>query len=125
MSRLRLTTLVCYGAAVGLPGAMEALRIAFLREWAVPHWLVMFLPAVMASATWGGLGPGLVSTVASVLIVMYFELPPRLSLRVEDVAELLGVVVLAGIGLVLSVLARRDAIPGSRRDAAERGEGRL
>jgi K+-sensing histidine kinase KdpD len=89
-------------------GATEALNAYLSSQWEAPHWLIMFLPAVMMSAWLGGLGPGLVSTVASALAVLYFELPPRLSFRVEDAAELVGVVVLIWIGLVLSFLARKD-----------------
>ena len=107
MTHPRLSTLLHYGIALGLPATAEALKVLLSWYWVAPHWLIMFLPVVMVSAWAGGLGPGLVSSVASVLIVTYFELPPKLSFRVEDAAELIGVVVLAGIGLVLSVLARR------------------
>jgi K+-sensing histidine kinase KdpD len=89
-------------------GAAEALKVYLSWQWEAPHWLIMFLPAVMVSASLGGFGPGLVSTVASALVVLYLELPPRLSFRVEDAAELVGVGVLIGIGSVLSFLARKD-----------------
>jgi K+-sensing histidine kinase KdpD len=97
-----------YGFAVGLVAAAEAFRTYVSSRWEMPHWLIIFIPVVMASAWFGGLGPGLVSTVASALVVMYVELPPRLSIRVEDASELIGVVLLIGIGVVLSVLARKD-----------------
>ena len=102
------SSLLSYGFALGLVLLAEALRIYLSSRWEPYHWLIVFIPVVMASAWLGGLGPGLVSTIASALIVMYLELPPKLSLRVEDTSELIGVILLIGIGAVLSVLARKD-----------------
>ena len=97
-----------YGVALGVAIATESLRLHLPWRWGAVHWLITFLPAIMASAWWGGFGPGVVSTVASALLVAYFDLPPRFSFRVEDASELIGLVALVGIGLVVSVLARKD-----------------
>jgi K+-sensing histidine kinase KdpD len=118
VTHVRASTFLYYGLALGFVAAAEALKICLSWEWAAPHWLITFLPAITASAWVGGCAPGLVSTAASALVVMYLELPPKHSLRVEDAAELIGVVVLVGIGLVVSVLARKE-----RRWRDPRGRG--
>ncbi|MGZ3416185.1 MAG: DUF4118 domain-containing protein, partial [Isosphaeraceae bacterium] len=52
---------------------------------------LLFYPAVMLSATLYGLGPGLLATAVSALLVAYFMLPPD-GLAVGSPVALLGLV---------------------------------
>lgn len=73
----------------------------------------LFFGAVMFSAWYGGLGPGLVATLLSTLGIAYFLMPPYYTLRIsiEDVTRLALFVLVA---LVISYL----------NDARKRAEAR-
>src|SRR5579871_2678717 len=77
---------------------------ATLATFAIDPWMkdsvsILFFPAVIVSAIYGGYGPALVSTVLSTLSLAYFFVPPRFSfdIGVDDAIRLsvFGVVALA------------------------------
>jgi two-component system, LuxR family, sensor kinase FixL len=93
----------------GYLAAVAALAIALLFRYALWHTLgttvpyLQFYPAIIISAWFGGLGPGVLLTVASALVAMYWFLPPA-GLAVADPADLLSLTVFAATGLAISWL---------------------
>lgn len=73
----RPTTLQRYAVAVGAVG------VAFVLRWGIygtlDHRLPFsfFIPATLIAAWYGGLGPGFLAAVSSLLLGDYFFLPPH------------------------------------------------
>jgi PAS domain S-box-containing protein len=96
-----------YGLAVGAPAAGMGLRLA-LTAW-IGHGLatyITFYPAVMVVALLAGFGPGLLTTALVDLLVCYWILPPVGQFAVASPVDRLGLVIFAGMGLLMSVVAR-------------------
>jgi signal transduction histidine kinase len=81
----------------------------------------LFLAAVVVSAWYGGLGPGLFTTTIAVLTKMFFVMPPRGSFQVEELAGVLHLAVFAGVAVLISFLtgALRRAEAANRALVAE------
>lgn len=116
MSRL----MRAYAAAVA--AAAAALLVSRLI-WPLidPSGSPLFLAAVVVSAWYGGLGPGLVTTGIAVLAKLYFFMPPTGSLLVDDVATVLYLVVFVLVAVLISSLtgALRRAEAANRALAAQ------
>jgi diguanylate cyclase (GGDEF)-like protein/PAS domain S-box-containing protein len=100
-----------YGLGVAAAAAGFGLRLA-ATAWVGPGLptYITFYPAVMVAALLGGLGPGVVATALSGLVTAYFILPP-MGWTIESPVDRLGLVIFAGMGLFMSVVAelyRRD-----------------
>ena len=67
----------------------------------VPY--ITFFPAIMLSAWYGGLGPGLLITGLSAVAALYLFLAP-LSLRITNNTDLIGLIVFLAVGAVISCL---------------------
>src|ERR1700726_87400 len=97
--------LVAYGVAVLASG------VSILLRW--PLWPVIgdhtpfmtFFPAVILSAYFGGLGPGLVATFVSGAGAAFFLLKPHFSVEVQAPADVLALGLFTLTGVVLSVLS--------------------
>lgn len=63
---------------------------------------ITFYPFVMFSALFGGFGPGMLTTVASALIVDYWLLPPNLSLAITNLYDLVGIMLFVLMGMMIS-----------------------
>jgi signal transduction histidine kinase/CheY-like chemotaxis protein len=86
--------------------------------------LLMFTLSVMVSAWYGGLGPGLLATVLSLLLGDYFFIAQSIAERIEE-----GLFLGIGISISilsqsrLSLLAKRQQLLTSERDARMAAEG--
>lgn len=90
---------------LGFRGAVEPLSIG----WA-------FLAWVIVSAAVGGLGPGVVASVAAFLAFNYFFIPPYDTFRIDDPEHVVVLFVFLGLSTLISaLLARADA----RAEAAD------
>ena len=80
-----------YGVAVLVTGVilLASLALRQILEDAVP--LVLFILAVMVSAWYGGLGPGVLSSVLSVLAGNYFLMEPARSFSLSSPSDWLRV----------------------------------
>jgi C4-dicarboxylate-specific signal transduction histidine kinase len=78
--------LAFYGAALLFVGA-SFLFTFFLQRFFPYPFLFFFFGAVMASAWFGGTGPGLLSVMLSTVLVDYFFVPPFNSFSVSPSAE--------------------------------------
>jgi signal transduction histidine kinase len=104
-----------YTLAIIAPGVATA-GTAVLWHWMQPPVGLLFFPAVVISALCGGMGPGLVATVASVMSAAFFFMPPYFSLAVglQDGARLIVFTLAAVVTASLSS-ARRTAEGKQRR----------
>src|SRR5689334_4767014 len=92
-----------YGVAVlAVAGAVV------LQRWLWPHIppspQLLFYPAVLVAARFGGLGPGVVTVVLSCLAMSYWFLPPVGGLLVETPDDALDLVIFATMGFTLTAL---------------------
>jgi K+-sensing histidine kinase KdpD len=93
----------------GLAGASVALAV-LLTVLLFPeerNTLAIFLVAVVVSALYGGLGPGLLAALLSALGSAYFLLPPVFSLRVLLAEDILRLVLFCVLALLISYLVTR------------------
>jgi PAS domain S-box-containing protein len=93
-----------YAVAVAATAIAVALRAALTGLWGTTLPLIMFYPAIMVSAWFGGFGPGLLATVLSGAVSVYYWIPVALGPHVGLAGQASGLVVFAGIGLLISCL---------------------
>lgn len=98
----RASWVLRYGIAISSVGAALLLTLALGRaEIRGP----LFVPAILISAWYGGLGPGLVAAALSVLAIDFFLIPPRYSLHALTVDDATYLLVFALSALVVAWLA--------------------
>jgi two-component system, OmpR family, sensor histidine kinase KdpD len=98
----------------GYPVAVAAVMAASLVAWLLQeaglseaNKSVVFIPAVIAAAVLGGLGPGILAAILSVLAFDFFFVPPFFTLVVDDVEYVVTLLVLAAVALLVGTLAAR------------------
>jgi signal transduction histidine kinase len=119
VSRPRVRKAVAYAGAVA--AAWVAL-LATLQLGAVlaRNQLVLFAAAVILSAWFGGLGPGLVVTVLSAVAANYFLSEPLYTLGVKEPREAVGVLVFVALAVMYSGLHSALRRAHHRAEAATR-----
>ena len=107
-----------YIVAVAGPGAatLMGLGIGFERTTAAA---LIYLLAVVATATVAGFGAGVVASVVSFLGLNYFFTPPRQTFSIGKTDDLIALVVFISVGMIVSTLV---AIGLAQRARAERRE---
>jgi len=114
-----------YGVALLVTGLSLLLRWPMwpLLGNQTPH--MTFFPAVMLSAYFGGLGPGLLSTILSALAANYFLGETPYSIQIPDAHIALALVLFLLVGTVISGLCeslhrmRRKIVAAERRRGEE------
>ncbi|CAO3431347.1 Osmosensitive K+ channel histidine kinase KdpD [Azospirillum doebereinerae] len=96
-----------YAASLGYVAAALGVGHGLRLALEVGNITLIFLTAVLASAVTGGLGPSLCASVASVLAVNYFFLPPLYTLDVSDPDNIVALVVFAVVAVIASNLTAR------------------
>lgn len=107
--------LIEYGVAllsVGLALGITLLLTPYLASTPTP----LFFIAVMISAWYGGLGPGILATILSTLAINYFFLEPLYQLSIPDVGTLVRVVTFVVAAFVI------NSLNGAQRAARRRAE---
>jgi two-component system sensor kinase FixL len=98
--------------------------LAALVQWALLEArtpFVLLLPAIMAVAWYGGLGPGLLATAVGTLEAAYLFFEPRFSFRVIDPQEVFALALFGFLGTAISLLCERlMQSERARRQAEER-----
>jgi signal transduction histidine kinase len=109
-------------------GAIGAVGLATLGTVAIQPWMgasvsILFFPAVLIPAMYGGYGPALLATVLSTISLAYYFVPPHYSflLGIDDAIRLLVFVAVAFATAWLSS-ARRRAEEAERRSVLLVGE---
>ncbi len=76
------SSLLRYGGAI-LAVALALLLTLLARPWPEQNDFLLFFPALMLSAWYGGLWPGLLATLLSLLAIDFFLLPPIYNLSLN------------------------------------------
>src|SRR6266849_6999512 len=101
--------ILCYGVA-----ALSVTTALIIARWLASNLhtapVSLFLCAVMLSAWFGGIGPGVLAVVLSFLAFAYYFVPPIYSLAVEvqQIPRLL-IVVLSALYIVPPVFPRNNS----------------
>jgi two-component system, chemotaxis family, CheB/CheR fusion protein len=93
-----------YAVAVSATAIALALRAAMVPLWGLTLPFIFFYPAIMLSAWFGGLGPGIFTTLLCAAAAISPSLSPSPSLRVDNLAGATGLLVFVGIGILISCL---------------------
>src|SRR5579884_1013547 len=117
--------LIDYGVAVLATAVSQLIRwpLRPVLGDAVPH--MIFFPAVMIAAYFGGFWPGLLATILSALAANYFFDGPVRPIHVAGVNDVPALVLFVLVGTILSGLceslhrARRRIVAEERRRAEE------
>ncbi len=117
-----------YAAAILVTLATLGVRLVFKDWFADRPVLILFLIPIIISSYWGGLGPGMVSTILSALVADYFLIPPIGSLEFGRFVDFSQWCLLAVAGILISLLNERlhrlrwqaEALALKSRQAEER-----
>jgi K+-sensing histidine kinase KdpD len=115
--------------ATGCAFVLQAMLIPVFGSGPDSTPFLVFFAAIMASAWFGGLGPGLLATGLSAILSWFFFLHPQFSLALGSPGQALRLVVFAAEGAFISALA--GVMHRSRERAEDRAvellsrEGRL
>jgi signal transduction histidine kinase len=97
--------------------AAVGLRLGLRQALAEDSPFLLFFAAVMASAAYGGLGPGLLATGIAAAAANFFLTPPFYTFALNDRSEVVGLMLFAIEGTLISVISGRlhRAVRESRR----------
>ncbi|WP_162789345.1 MULTISPECIES: DUF4118 domain-containing protein [Sphingomonas] len=107
------------GIALGqlLVALATLVALAVASRWGSAAVDMLFLPAVLAAAIWGGVWPALLAAVSAALAYNYFFTAPYHTLRITSAADVVDVVVLFLVALVASQLAAAIRNEAARAEA--------
>jgi len=108
--------IISYSVGLFLGVLAEVVRLPLHPSTFLPF--ITHVPFILVSAAFGGLGPGLLTTVLCTLEAMYFATEPVESLRLADPRNWLGVAALVITGVAASVILDRLKSYGDRLRAA-------
>src|SRR5688500_2316315 len=103
-----------------------ALRFALIPILDLTVPFILFFPAIVACAWFGGLGPGLLCTAFSGTIAWYVFIPPQYSFKASDPTAPWQLLIFLLAGMLISVLAenlhraRRTIDEGLTREREQR-----
>jgi signal transduction histidine kinase len=92
-----------YAAAVASTVAAVALQ-RLIWPYLPPSPHLLFYPAVLAAAWFGGFGPGVLCVALSCAAIAYWFLPPDLGLAIESPSDALDLAIFAVMGVVTAGL---------------------
>jgi signal transduction histidine kinase len=110
-------TLTRYGVAVASSGAAGALTLLLGPALEINPF-PLFLAAVTLSALAGGLGPGLLATVASVALLDFLFFAPHYTLTLHYASDLANLIVFALVALLIGSLNARLRAARERAEVA-------
>lgn len=113
-----------YALAAGFAALATVASGLLEPHWKPIHLLLPFYPAVMLSAWFGGLGPGLLNTFVSSLIINYYWLPPINSLSISESGDWVGMLLFLCVGLLISSVSDRLLRAQRRAEAGAAELGR-
>jgi PAS domain S-box-containing protein len=110
-----------YGMAFLTVGIAIILRLGLNLLWRDQLPYLVFFPAVLFAALYGGLGPALLALLCSALAVACFVLPPTPSFHVDKIEDVTGLLAFCLVGLLIAIVAdgQRKARQDAERNAAE------
>jgi two-component system, OmpR family, sensor histidine kinase KdpD len=94
-----------YGGALAMVAVSTLIGLWIAPRWGTGAVDMIYLPAVLATAVWWGLGPALAAGIAAALAYNFFFSVPVHTFRMDRVTDVVTVVVLLIVALVTSKLA--------------------
>lgn len=82
--------------------------------------MLLFVPAVLVSAWYGGVGPGIFSLLFGMLMCAWVLIPPVTNINFGDRVEQVGMLLYLAVGAGVIVLAHRERREKERRQVAQR-----
>lgn len=117
--RGRCSYLIATALAVGAPTSAAA-ATALLWPWSQPDVSLLFFPATLLAAVYGGYVAGIAAAMLSVLLATYFYVPPVNSFAVSvDDATRMVIFLIAAVVTASLVAARTRAEAGGRQAIAD------
>jgi PAS domain S-box-containing protein len=104
--------------AVASSVAILVARVGLNEALAEQARLLPFVLAVLVSAWYGGLWPGLLATVVCSLLGIYYVVPPENSFQITYLSDALNAITFVIIGIMVSLLC--DALHRAKRREAEK-----
>jgi PAS domain S-box-containing protein len=101
----RRSRLLRYGFAVLIVAGAAALRHALETRYGPLPPYILFYPSVMLVAIVGNATPGIFATVLSAAYAAVFLLQPAGQMRIGNVSDMIGLVVFATMGVLISLMA--------------------
>ena len=95
-----------YGVAIAAFAGSLLFRYLVRDSLGITVPYLQFYPAIIVAAWYGGLGPGVLTTILSAAVAMYFFLPPA-GFAAAEASDQLSLGVFVGTGLVISWLNYR------------------
>jgi signal transduction histidine kinase len=96
-----------YGLALVVVVLAMAARNLLTPEWGAAVRLIIFLPAVLFAAWFGGIGPGLLTTAVGGAGAMYLWLSPVYSFHISDREEAVALCAFLLVGALTSAIIER------------------
>jgi PAS domain S-box-containing protein len=93
-----------YGVAV-FAVAIASLFTQLFQQLLIPTIFILFFPAVVVSALYGGMSPGILAIILSTLACKYFFLVPRYSLAIADFGTGVRLVVFVFVTLLITTIS--------------------
>jgi K+-sensing histidine kinase KdpD len=121
MARLSSRPLA-YGVGV-IVVALALAGTTLLWPWLDPSTSVLFFPAVMIAATYGGLGPGVLAALLAAASIAYFFMPPYWSMKVSAADFVRLVAFLGSTILIASIASARRRAEDAARRARDQSDG--
>jgi signal transduction histidine kinase len=100
-------------------------RFAMQQELQERNRMLLFIPAVLVSAWYGGVGPGIFSLLFGTFMCAWILIPPVTNINLGDRVEQVGMLLYLAVGAGVIVLAHRERCEKERREAAQRELERL
>lgn len=116
------TSLLSYFIAVAAVAAAAVARWLLSPVCCDHSAFLLFLPAVMVTAWYAGLGPAIVATLLGAMVADYFWVKPLHTIEVSHIGELVNSSTFVVLGLVISWLARRVRKAKLDADSANRAK---
>jgi signal transduction histidine kinase len=94
-------------AVAALSVIIAALLYAAIDQWLEGYSpLIVFTVAVMISAWYGGLGPGIFATILGWIVGDYFWIEPLYTLQIVHLHEFVHTAVFVSVGIAISLMSR-------------------
>jgi two-component system sensor histidine kinase KdpD len=106
-----------YVWAVLMVAAATLLGLVIAPRWGNSGVDLLYLPAVLAAASFAGLGPALLAALASALAYNFFFTAPHLTFQIDNPNDIVTVLVLFAVAVVTSQLAASVRRQARRADA--------
>jgi signal transduction histidine kinase len=116
MLRNRRPAWVRYGVAVALAAAALALKLLLVPILTEDEPFLLFFAAIIASAAFGGLGPGLLATAVASLIDNYFFVAPFNQFGFTNTGQQGRLVLFIAEGVFISIICARLKSSRQRAD---------